>query len=483
VEGRVVGRYVVYDEIAAGGMATVHIGRLLGVVGFARTVALKRLHPHFAKDPEFVAMFLDEARIAGRIRHPNVVATIDVVALDHDLFLVMDYVQGEAVSNLLRSLRAQDKKISPRTAATIAYEALLGLHAAHEATNDHGEPLSIVHRDVSPQNILVGVDGVSRVVDFGVAKAVGRAQTTRDGQVKGKAGYMAPEQLRGGTVDRRTDVYATAVVLWEMLVGDRLFKADTPAGTMTQVLEKVVEPPSAHAHGIPRALDDLVLRGLARDPGSRFATARDMAARLEEITGREAATTIGDWVTRVAGAVLEQRGACLARIESASSARAAAGDEAAETEVALADMTTASLMSTASGPSVLERTPKRRWRAWAYGALATASIAAAIAIVPFVTSRLTRGAPSTPSGAAPAASSTTATPSGPGDSASSHVVDSPNTPASATPPSATSSRGRTIVAPTRSAPAPPTPPPAAPDCKPPFTVDKDGYHIPKPQCP
>ena len=481
MEGRVVGRYVVYDEIAAGGMATVHIGRLLGVVGFARTVALKRLHPHFAKDPEFVAMFLDEARIAGRIRHPNVVATIDVVALDHDLFLVMDYVQGEAVSNLLRSLRTQGNKISPRTAATIAYEALLGLHAAHEATDDHGEPLSIVHRDVSPQNILVGVDGVSRVVDFGVAKAVGRAQTTRDGQVKGKAGYMAPEQLRGGMVDRRTDVYATAVVLWEMLVGERLFKADTPAGTMTQVLEKVVEPPSAHAHGIPRALDDLVLQGLARDPGSRFATARDMAKRLEEITGREAATTIGDWVTRVAGAVLEQRGACLARIESASSARAAAGADVAKTEVPLGDMTTASPMSTASAPSILERTPKRRRRAWTYGALATASIAAAIAIVPFVTARLARRAPAPPSGSAPAASSTAATLVAPVDTASSHAVDPPSTPTSATPP--TSSRGRTTMAPTRSAPAQPTPPPAAADCKPPFTVDKDGYHIPKPQCP
>ncbi|HEY6462542.1 MAG TPA: serine/threonine-protein kinase, partial [Polyangiaceae bacterium] len=230
MDGRVVGRYAVFDEIAVGGMATVHVGRLLGPAGFSRTVAMKHLHKQFAGDPEFVAMFLDEARIAARIRHPNVVSTLDVVTLDGELYLVMDYVAGESVAHLLRGLRRRDAFVPPRIAVTIACDMLAGLHAAHEATDDHGQPLGIVHRDVSPQNVLVGTDGSARVVDFGVAKAAGRMQTTREGQVKGKAAYMAQEQLRGGAVDRRTDVYSAAVVLWETLTGERLFKSDTPAG-------------------------------------------------------------------------------------------------------------------------------------------------------------------------------------------------------------------------------------------------------------
>ena len=177
--GRSVGRYVVFDEIAAGGMASVHLGRLMGEVGFSRTVAIKRLHPHLARDAEFAAMFLDEARIAARIRHPNVVAVLDVVHDGSELLLVMDYVQGESLSRLARAMRPGG--IPPRIAVTVVTGVLHGLHAAHEATTERGEALDIVHRDVSPQNVLVGIDGVARVFDFGVAKAKSRAQTTQDG--------------------------------------------------------------------------------------------------------------------------------------------------------------------------------------------------------------------------------------------------------------------------------------------------------------
>src|SRR5678816_238661 len=165
-------------------MATVHGGRLLGPSGFSRTVAIKRLHPQYAKDPEFVAMFLDEARMAARIRHPNVVPTLDVVARDGELFIVMEFVHGEALSALLRASAARRQAIPSDVVATLACGVLHGLHAAHEATGDRGEPLGVVHRDVSPHNVLVGADGVARVVDFGVAKAAGRAATTRDGQLK-----------------------------------------------------------------------------------------------------------------------------------------------------------------------------------------------------------------------------------------------------------------------------------------------------------
>src|SRR5580692_2033966 len=198
---RIVGRYAIYGELASGGMATVHLGRLLGPVGFSRTVAIKRLHEQFAKDPDFVSMFLDEARLCARIKHPNVVPTLDVIAGDRQLLLVMDYVQGESLSRLFRSAVARGERIPLKVTVAIVSGMLHGLHAAHEAKDERGEPLGIVHRDVSPQNVLVGIDGVARVLDFGVAKARGRLHTTQDGRVKGKLSYMAPEQLRSEAVD------------------------------------------------------------------------------------------------------------------------------------------------------------------------------------------------------------------------------------------------------------------------------------------
>jgi serine/threonine-protein kinase len=203
-EIRVVGRYALHDEIAAGGMATVHIGRLLGPVGFSRTVAIKKLHARIIRD-RFVSMFLDEARVAARVRHPNVIGTLDVVALAGELFLVMEYVHGETLARLMRAVRDAGQSIPVPIIAAVMIGVLDGLHAAHEATNDRGEPLTLVHRDISPHNILVGTDGISRVLDFGIAKAAGRVQTTRDGQLKGKLSYMAPEQIHGN-VDTRTDV-------------------------------------------------------------------------------------------------------------------------------------------------------------------------------------------------------------------------------------------------------------------------------------
>src|SRR6185369_14610263 len=212
-----------------GGMATVHLVRLLGPVGFSRTVAIKRLHAQFASDPEFVSMFLDEARLAARIRHPNVVPTLDVVTTGGELFLVMEYVPGESAARLARALRERQQTIPLRVLSGIITGVLHGLHAAHEAKDEQGAPLSIVHRDVSPQNVLVGTDGVARVLDFGVAKAAGRIHQTREGSVKGKLPYMPPEQMRGGEISRKTDVYAAAVVLWECLTGEWLFDGPNDA--------------------------------------------------------------------------------------------------------------------------------------------------------------------------------------------------------------------------------------------------------------
>jgi len=315
---RVVGRYVLYGELASGGMATVHFGRLSGPVGFSRTVAIKRLHPQYAKDPEFVTMFLDEARLCGRIRHPNVVPTLDVVATEGEIFIVMEYVAGEALSKLMKTAWQKNIPVPPRVAATILSSVLHGLHSAHQTKDEHGRELGIVHRDVSPQNILVGSDGTSRVLDFGVAKAAGRMQTTRDGQVKGKIAYMPPEQLSGGYVSRQSDIYAASVVLWETLTGRRLFDGETEAMVLVRAIEGKIEPPSSFNPELSTAVDGIVLRGLARDPTSRFGTAREMALAIEQTIGLASPYEVGEWVESVAADEIGRRAKSIAEIESAS---------------------------------------------------------------------------------------------------------------------------------------------------------------------
>ncbi len=316
---RILGRYALYGEIASGGMATVHFGRLLGVVGFSKTVAIKRLHPQLAKDPEFVSMFLDEARLAARIRHPNVVSTLDVVALHGELFLVMEYVQGESLRQLVRGEAHESGHMPASIVGTIMTGTLHGLHAAHEARSERGEPLGIVHRDVSPQNILVGIDGVPRVLDFGVAKAAGRAQTTREGQLKGKLAYMSPEQLMGRGVTRSTDIFAASIVLWEALTGQRLFGGESEGEVVKRVLDAHADPPSTIVPSLPKELDAIVLRGLARDPAQRFATAREMARALEKALPLATTSDVGEFVEKTAGPALAQRAQRIAKIESSSS--------------------------------------------------------------------------------------------------------------------------------------------------------------------
>ncbi len=290
-----------HDEIAAGGMATVHYGRMLGEAGFSRTVAVKRLHDALAKDPDFIAMFMDEARLAARIQHPNVVTTVDVVEADGVLILVMEYLHGETLSRLLRFASRDGEKVPLDIASAIVCDALHGLHAAHEATAESGAPLHLVHRDVSPQNLLVGADGITRVVDFGVAKAMGQVHTTREGQIKGKIAYMAPEQLLGHPVDRRADVYAAGIVLWELLTQTPLFASDSEGGTLQKALAHTAPPPSSVAAHVPSALDDVVMTALARDPAARFATARDMAQALEASIAAASARRIAEWVDALAG--------------------------------------------------------------------------------------------------------------------------------------------------------------------------------------
>jgi serine/threonine-protein kinase len=314
---RVLGRYALYPPIASGGMATVHLGRLLGAVGFSRTVAIKRLHENFARDPQFVAMFVDEARLAARIQHPNVVDMLDVITTEGELFLVLGYVHGESLAWLFRAASARGERIPLDVLAGIIVGVLHGLHAAHEARSERGEPLDIVHRDVSPHNVLVGVDGIPRLLDFGVAKAAGRMQESRSGEIKGKLAYMAPEQVTG-EADRRTDIYSTSVMLWEGLTGKRLLTGGNDAMLLRKLLEENVDAPSLHAPGVPAEVDELVLRGLAARPAARFATARDMARALEAMVAVASASAIGEWADGLAHDSLTVRARQVRIIEESS---------------------------------------------------------------------------------------------------------------------------------------------------------------------
>ncbi|MGK4005156.1 serine/threonine-protein kinase [Sorangium sp. So ce1036] len=322
-EPRTLDRYTLHGVIASGGMASVHFGRLVGARGFARTVAIKRLHPQFAMDPEFSSMLLDEARLAVRIHHPNVVATLDSVQADGELFLVMEYIAGESLAGLLREAGQRGARVPQPIGSAILAGALAGLHAAHEATAEDGAPLQIVHRDVSPQNILVGEDGIARVLDFGIARAAVRSQVSREGQLKGKLSYMAPEQLRGAPLTRRTDIYAAAVVLWEVLTGRRLFTGDSDAAIFGRILEGVIQPPSAFGE-VSEELDRVVLRGLAKDPERRYATALEMAAALEAALPPASPRAVGAWVEETAEPLLAARARSLAEIETSQRSPAVA---------------------------------------------------------------------------------------------------------------------------------------------------------------
>lgn len=503
----VIGRYVLCGELASGGMATVHLGRMFGQAGFSRTVAIKRLHPQFAKDHDFAAMFVDEARLAARVSHPNVVATLDVEAMGDELFLVMEYVAGESLSRLVRLLSAKGETIPPAVVSSILAGALLGLHAAHEATAEDGTPLGIVHRDVSPQNIMVGADGTARVLDFGVAKAAVRAQVTRDGQIKGKVAYMPPEQLRSEPIDRRADVYGAAVVLWELLTMRRLFDGEHDAAVLMQALHAEVPPPSALVPGLPPAIDAVVLRGLARSAEDRFATARDMAAALEDALPPASPRKVGEWLSSVAGRVLEKRAQKVKEVESRrgaapatdgrsppaeASALAAVPDlPGAESRVLPVPIDGVSQVSTVAVTSATGR-PLGRRTPW-IGAVALVAVGAALAAAALWLS----GSP--PPGSAGPAAGSAAPPAEPSIAASSVPRSEAQSQVPSSAPSAVPS-GESAASTAPSAPASASAAPitkkasgvkppagqgkASPStgCNPPYTVDARGIRRMKPEC-
>ena len=309
-------RYRMFGEIAAGGMARVHLARLTGPGGFSRVVAMKHLHPHLSADPEFRAMFIDEAWLAARIRHANVVPTLDVLVEDGETFLIMDYVHGEPLSVLRRATEKLGIKPSLPICSAIMVGALQGLHAAHEARSESGEMLHIVHRDVSPQNIMVSADGVPIVLDFGVAKALQAHEETKPGVIKGKSGYMAPEQIRGEEVTRAADIFAASVVLWELLTGRRLFGGGSELERLNRVLLGTgVVPPSQIVSGIPPEIDAVVMKGLSPDPSRRYGTALEMVDALESAIAPASQRTLAVWVRFISAESLGHRAELLNELE------------------------------------------------------------------------------------------------------------------------------------------------------------------------
>lgn len=275
------GSYHPLLELACGGMAKVYVARQSGAAGFQRLVVVKRVHKHLLANRDFCEMFRDEALHSSMVRHPNVVAILDTVEAEGELFLVLEYVESLSLSALLAQLAARGERLEPPVAARIVADSLAGLHAAHEAVDLRGNRVELIHRDVSPQNVIVGRDGASRLIDFGIAKAASRATVTHSGVVKGKLRYMSPEQVQQKLLDRRADVFSAGVVLYEALTGQRPFTGEDEGDIALGILLGEVAPPSSLVPGISRELDAVVDRALARDRADRFQTAAEFQAALE----------------------------------------------------------------------------------------------------------------------------------------------------------------------------------------------------------
>jgi serine/threonine-protein kinase len=263
------GKYQLLRKIASGGMGQIFLALEKGA-GFERLVVLKLILPHLAEDEEFLSMFLEEARLVARLAHPNLITILDLTEIDNRHCLAMEYVQGDDVRRLEKFARTQGKPLPVGLALRIIAEAAAGLDYAHQARDALGKPLRLVHRDVSPQNILVGFDGGVKVIDFGVAKAAGSASHTATGVLKGKYPYMSPEQANGQPVDARADLFALGVVLWELITGRRLFKGESDLMTLRLVRDCQVPAPSQLNPKLPPGLDELVLKALAPSPDARF---------------------------------------------------------------------------------------------------------------------------------------------------------------------------------------------------------------------
>lgn len=307
--GMVLGRYELLLPIAQGGMATVWAARQKGSRGFQKTVAIKTMLPALSDDPQFEQMFLDEASLASRIHHPNVAEILDVGEQDDVIYIVMEWVDGEALSVLTKTSKKNNVTFPQRIALRIVRQACSGLHAAHELRDENDQSLDLVHRDVSPQNILVSYDGIVKMVDFGVAKALGRAGgETTAGQLKGKVPYMSPEQALGKKIDRRTDVFAMGIVLYRLTTGLHPFLGESDIVTMKNIISRPVLPPRMKNPNFPAELERVLLTCLKKDANERYQTMLELDAAIERVLAIAGASVVDDDIGAFVRTVMGDRG-------------------------------------------------------------------------------------------------------------------------------------------------------------------------------
>jgi eukaryotic-like serine/threonine-protein kinase len=311
------GKYTLIARLAKGGMAEIFFARLQGVAGFEKPLVLKRLLPDLAEDQEFVTMFLDEARLVARISHPNVCQVYELGEFDGQYFIAMEYLEGVSVDQVIGRMVYDSGAIDVRLVAGIFAQACEGLHCAHELADSSGHTITLVHRDVSPQNLFVTIDGVVKVIDFGIAKASTRSTQTRTGMLKGKYVYMSPEQLNNHDIDRRVDIFALGAVLFEMLTGQQAFARETEF-LMFKAINQEERPRVRDLRGdIPAALDEAIQKSLALNPQDRFATAREfgeaVTAAVAHLGGPLGMSAIGAELRRLCGDQIDARKALITR--------------------------------------------------------------------------------------------------------------------------------------------------------------------------
>jgi hypothetical protein len=463
----------------------VHLGLLRGDAGFARAVAIKRLHRQYVGDPDLTALLLDEARLASRLQHPNVVAPRDLLTCHGEVFIVMEYVHGLTLAALVREARARGEIVPIPIVTRVVSDVLAGLHAAHEAKDGQGRALSLVHRDVSPQNVMVGADGLARVLDFGIAQAAFRSQTTREGQLRAKLAYAAPEHILDHAVDRRADVYSCAIVCWELLTLERLFSASNESALLARVLEPEPQPVANLRPQIPPELDRVLLEALSKETAARPGSAEEFALALERVAPPATHRDVARWVASLGGKHLERSAARLAEVEAGGpvqetpSAFVLPSTETRTSERSLGGLEAIQSVDLTRAPNV-----KRRWRR-VPAAVAIGLALAALVVAPTLVGRTwgPRALASPPAAADPPPQAVAAPPSLPAE----RDVPVPDSIAGSQPPAApppspkVDKRPTAVVPAARSAPRP-SPRPAADDCSQLIEIDADGIRRVKRQC-
>ncbi len=327
------GKYTLIARLATGGMGEIFLARLQGVAGFEKIVVIKRVLPHLAGEDRFIAMLLDEARIAARLSHPNICQVQELGEVEGEYYIAMEYLEGVTMADLLRRLSKQGQVMDPRVVVAMVTQACEGLHAAHELVDRNGQPTNLVHRDVSPSNVFITTAGMVKLLDFGIAKTPDRLSRTRTGAVKGKWAYMSPEQILRQPLDRRSDIFSLGIVLFEALTGWRLFHHPSEYQICRAITESDAPSIRKFQPGLPEVLAEVVARALSRDPAQRFATARDMSKALLDASltlgGASSLSYVAELVTSNFTRELAERHEFVERAEASAEHDPAAGEKAA----------------------------------------------------------------------------------------------------------------------------------------------------------